>query len=183
MKVLPLKIGGAFEIRLDPHRDERGYFMRTFDRQIFADHDLQTEWVQESESVNNIAGILRGFHFQAPPHAETKLVRAIVGKVLDVFIDIRRYSPTFGQHEMVELSEEAENMVYIPKGCAHAFLTLSEKSILAYKMDAAYSRDAEDGIIWNDPTLNVPWPVVNEPLISERDSRFQTWENFDTPFK
>jgi len=182
MEIKPLEIEGAFEILPSPIRDARGYFMRTYDRELFAEHGLQTEWLQENQSGNHRAGILRGFHFQAPPHAETKLVRAVVGRVLDVFVDIRRSSPTYGRYAMVELSGEAQNMVYIPRGCAHAYLTLSGESIVSYKVDAVYAPDAEGGLLWNDPTLNIPWPVETMPLVSEKDARWPKWADFISPF-
>jgi dTDP-4-dehydrorhamnose 3,5-epimerase len=182
MEFRPLGVDEAWEITLKPFHDPRGSFMRTYDRQIFSDHGLTVDWLQENQSENHRKGILRGFHFQAPPHAETKLVRAVAGTILDVFVDLRKGSPTEGRYEMVELSHGRNNMVCIPKGCAHAYLTISEHSIVAYKVDALYAPQAEGGIIWNDPTLKIPWPLEGPPLLSEKDGKWPTRQALASPF-
>jgi len=175
-------VNGAWKIIPRKFEDPRGYFMRSYDKPLFAKHDLQTEWPQENQSENYRKGILRGLHFQAPPNTETKLVRAVVGRVQDVFVDIRKGSPTFGQYGSVVLDSEIQNMVYIPKGCAHAYLTLTEHSIVAYKVDAAYAPQSEGGLIWNDPKLAIPWQLEGKPLLSEKDTKWPSWSEFETPF-
>jgi dTDP-4-dehydrorhamnose 3,5-epimerase len=182
MEFRSLGIPGAYEIQLRPIGDARGHFMRTYDKGLVAQQGLQTDWVQENQSGNHQKGVLRGLHFQKPPHAETKLVRALVGTILDVFVDIRRSSPAYGKYEMVELSAEKANAVYIPRGCAHAYLTLTDETLVAYKVDSVYAPHAEGGILWNDPTLAIPWPLRGQPLLSEKDAKWPTWAAFRTPF-
>ncbi len=181
MEFKPLKLAGCYEIRLDPHRDERGYFMRTYDRDLFRAHGLTTDWLQENQSMSLQRGTLRGLHFQVPPHAETKLVRALAGAALDVFVDLRADSPTFGQWEAVELAAERFNLVYIPKGFAHGFCTLTENAIVAYHVDACYAPRAEGGVRWDDPTLKIPWPT-DAPLVSKKDQALPAIKEFTTPF-
>lgn len=181
MNFRPLKLAGCYEIHLDPRRDERGYFMRTFDRDIFGGHGLVTDWLQENQSMSLQRGTLRGLHFQRPPHTETKLVRALAGAVLDVFVDLRADSPTFGQWESVELSANRFNLVYIPKGFAHGFCSLTDDAIVAYHVDACYAPAAEGGIRWDDPTLKITWPVA-APLVSKKDLALPTIHEFTSPF-
>ena len=181
MEFKALKLHGCYEIRLDPHHDERGYFMRTYDRDVFRLHGLVTEWLQESQSMSLHRGTLRGLHFQVPPHAETKLVRALAGAVQDVFIDLRADSPTFGQWESVELAADQFNLVYIPKGFAHGFCTLTDNAIIAYHVDACYAPRAEGGVRWNDTTLKISWPV-DAPLVSKKDQALPAIKEFTTPF-
>ena len=182
MIVEPLKIVGSHRIVLQKFGDARGYFMSTYLEHSMREHNLVTEWVQDNEAWNDDSGIIRGFHFQAPPHDETKLVRVVKGIILDVFVDIRKGSPTFGQWEAVELSSEACNMVYIPKGCAHAYCTISEDTIVSYKVDSGYAPDYSGGIRWDDKALNVPWPIDKLPKVSEKDSELPCWEDFNSPF-
>jgi dTDP-4-dehydrorhamnose 3,5-epimerase len=128
---------------LEPHVDGRGFFMRTYDKEIFQQHGIERVWVQENHSRSEIKGIIRGFHFQLPPHSETKLVRALKGAVLDVFVDLRKGSPTFGQWDSIELSEANKKMVFIPRGFAHAFCTLTDICEVTYKVDNSYAPDYE----------------------------------------
>lgn len=181
MQITPLKIPGTYEITLKPLGDVRGYFMRTYDNHIFAEHGLVTQWMQENQSYSSRQGIVRGLHFQRPPHAETKLVRALSGTVLDVFVDLRQGSPFFGQWDTVELHAEKHNMVYIPKGFAHGFCTLTDEVIVAYKVDAFYAPDHEGGLRWNDPTLKIPWPCET-PLVSTKDQAWPELVDFVSPF-
>jgi dTDP-4-dehydrorhamnose 3,5-epimerase len=181
MEIKPLRIEGTFEIQLQPREDERGYFMRNYDDMIFRDHGLVTDWKQENQSLSTKRGIIRGLHFQAPPHAETKLVRAVIGRVLDVFVDLRKDSPTYGQWDAVELSEDNHNMVYIPKGFAHGYCTLTNRSLVQYKVDAYYAPSAEGGLRWNDKTLNIQWPV-SDPTLSERDQILPEFDGWVSPF-
>lgn len=182
MEIRALRIEGTYEIRLQPHRDHRGYFMRHYDAQIFREHGLQTEWAQENESRSSVKNTLRGLHFQRPPHAETKLVRAIRGAILDVFVDLRADSPTCGEWDSIELSEEAQNCVYIPRGFAHGFCTLTDDVLVQYKVDNRYAPEHESGIRWNDPELGIDWPV-SDPILSERDTRLPFFRDLDTPFR
>lgn len=177
MIVKSTPLAGLFEIQLNARGDDRGYFMRTYDRQIFREHGLQTEWLQENQSLSRVTGTIRGLHFQRPPHAETKLVRALAGCLLDVAVDLRAGSPTYGQHFAIELSADNHRCLYIPKGFAHGFCTLAPNTVIAYKVDHVYSPDAEGGLRWNDPQLGIAWPIDGEPaIISAKDAQ---WPNLD----
>lgn len=181
MEIIPLKLEGSYEISFAPRGDERGYFMRSYDREIFAARGLQTEWIQENQSLSMQLHIVRGLHFLLPPHTETKLVRAVQGKILDVFVDLRKDSETFGQWDSIELSEDNFKAVYIPKGFAHGFCTLTEKVVVQYKVDSAYVGSSDAGIRWNDPKIGINWKVEN-PIISARDAELQFFASFDSPF-
>ena len=181
MEIKPLSIEGVFEITLSPRHDERGYFMRAFDEATFQKHGLVTHWVQENESCNTRRGIVRGLHFQRPPATETKLVRVVSGRALDVFVDLRKSSPTFGRCGAVELSGERQNMVYIPKGFAHGYCTLTDRVVMLYKVDAPYSPQLEGGVRWNDPALGVAWPV-SEAMITPKDAALPLLKAVDSPF-
>lgn len=181
MEIKPLRLKGTYEIILDPKRDERGYFARVYDEAIFAEYGLTTSWVQENQSLTKRMGTIRGLHFQRPPYAETKLVRVADGEVYDVFIDLRKESHTFGHWDSVYLSSDKLNMVYIPKGFAHGFCSLSDETLVTYKVDAVYSPDYEGGIRWNDGSLKIPWPATS-PLISEKDIMLPLFDEFTPPF-
>lgn len=182
MKFRPLKLIGSYEIVLEPHKDDRGYFMRTYDKEIFQHHGLDRAWLQENQSMSYRMGTVRGLHFQEPPFAETKLVRAVSGAVLDVIVDLRIDSPSYGQWESVELSGDKLNMVYVPKGFAHGFCTLTQDAVVGYKVDACYAPHAEGGVLWNDVTLNIPWPV-NDPYMSTKDQALPALQEFESPFR
>ena len=181
MNFKALKLAGCYEILLNPHHDARGYFMRTFDCDIFHLHGLTAEWVQENQSMSLRRATLRGLHFQRPPFAETKLVRALAGGVLDVFVDLRVDSPTFGRWESVELSLEKFNMLYIPRGFAHGFYSLTDYTIVCYHVDACYAPQAEGGIRWNDETLKIHWPG-EQPIVSTKDQALASFLGFESPF-
>lgn len=181
MEIIPLKLKGSFEINLEPRGDERGYFMRTYDREIFRANGLQTEWMQENQSLSTQLHTIRGLHFLLPPHTETKLVRAVQGAVLDVFVDLRRASETFGQWDSIVLSEENHRAVYIPKGFAHGFCTLTERAVVQYKVDSQYVGEVDAGIRWNDPAIGIRWDAPN-PILSERDKNLPLLAEFDSPF-
>jgi len=181
MEIKPLSLEGAFEIALNPRRDERGYFMRTFDEAIFRKHGLVSSWMQENEACSTRVHTIRGLHFQRPPATETKLVRVVAGKALDIFVDLRRRSPTYGQWGSVELSAERQNMVYLPKGFAHGYCTLTDGVVMLYKVDAAYAPEAESGLRWNDPEIGIAWPT-GEPLISAKDQALPLLKDLESPF-
>ena len=171
MRIEPRRLAGSFEIQLAPHSDERGAFMRWYDEDSFARAGIPTAWVQGNESFSR-RGVVRGLHFQRPPHAETKLVRAISGTVYDAFVDLRRGSPTYGEWDAVELSAGRHNAVLVPKGFAHGFCVLSEAAIVTYLVDSAYAPQAEGGLAWDDPALAIPWPLDGAPIVSEKDRRW-----------
>jgi dTDP-4-dehydrorhamnose 3,5-epimerase len=181
MDIRPLRLAGTYEIRCAPQQDDRGHFMRTYDRALFARFGLATSWEQESQSMNLRMGTLRGLHFQRLPYTEAKLVQVVAGAVFDVFVDLRRSSETYGQWDSIELSDAAHNIVYIPKGFAHGFCTLSAETMVLYKMDAPYSPESQDGLIWSDPALNISWPT-RDPVVSVRDQRFGSLADLASPF-
>lgn len=181
MEIRPLKLAGTFEIIPKLIGDARGYFTETYIKKFFVENDLQTEWAQENQSLSAKRGTLRGLHLQAPPFAQTKLVRAVQGEILDVFVDIRKDSPTFGQWDSVHLSGENCKSVYIPHGFAHGFVTLTENVVVQYKVDNVYSREHELGILWNDPELGIDWEI-DAPFLSDKDLQLSTFRDFVSPF-
>ena len=177
MQLKERKLKGVFEIQLEPHEDDRGFFMRVYDDEIFKKHGIHRNWVQENHSLSVDKGIIRGMHFQFPPYSETKLVRAVVGEIYDVFIDLRKDSPTFGQWDGIILSADNKKMIYIPRGFAHGFCTLSKDCEIMYKVDNYYTPDSEGTIRWDDPSLKIDWPV-NNPILSDKDSKSKHFEEF-----
>jgi len=182
MEIKERKLRGVFEITLNPHVDERGFFMRTYDNKIFSEAGLDHKWVQENHSRSERKGIIRGLHFQLPPFAETKLVRCIRGSVLDVFVDLRTGSATFGQWDSLLLTEINRKLVLIPRGFAHGFCTLEEISEVLYKVDNYYNKEAECGLLWNDPDLSIEWPT-REPILSLKDKQNLTLKEITSQFK
>ncbi len=177
MKFIPRVIKGIVEIQLEAIIDERGFFMRTYDDKVFRENTIHREWVQENSSLSKQKGIIRGLHFQFPPHNEAKLIRAIKGEVFDVFVDLRRGSPTLGQSGFLILSSRKKNMVFLPRGIAHGFCTLTTNCELEYKMDNYYDQKSAGIIRWNDPDLNINWPM-EKPLLSDRDANAQSFKEF-----
>lgn len=154
--------------------DERGYFFEAFSEREFAEKVCNCRFVQDNEAKSSY-GVVRGLHFQQPPHAQSKLVRVVKGKVLDVVVDIRKSSPTFGRHIAVELSAENHRQLFIPQGFAHGYAVLSEEAIVEYKCDDFYHPECEGGIAWNDATLGIDWQVPADKIIlSERDKNHPT---------
>ena len=149
--------------------DERGYFFEAFNESTFRDAGITDQWVQDNQSSSSY-GVVRGLHYQLPPHAQTKLVRVIRGKVLDVVVDLRKGSPTCGKSHSLVLSAKNKKQLYIPKGFAHGFAVLSNKADLLYKCDTFYNRNSEKGIRYNDEELNIDWNVLpEEAIVSEKD--------------
>lgn len=174
MNVIKTEIEGVVIIEPKIFGDERGYFFESFSQREFEEKVCKTVFVQDNESKSGY-GVLRGLHFQKPPYAQSKLVRVVKGRVLDVAVDIRENSPTFGKHISVELSGENKRQFFIPRGFAHGFVVLSEEAVFQYKCDNYYAPDYEDGILWNDPALNIDWQIPEEDVIlSEKDSRLRT---------
>ena len=174
MKFIPQSIPDVLLIELIVHRDERGYLVETF-RQDMLDQILgyKVNFIQDNESKSISRGILRGLHYQSPPYTQSKLVRVIKGKVLDVAVDIRINSPTFGKHVSVELSEDNNKQIFLPRGFAHGFSVLSDEAIFSYKVDEYFSAEHTEGIAYNDKDIAIDWPLpVSE--ISERDKSHLT---------
>jgi dTDP-4-dehydrorhamnose 3,5-epimerase len=178
LKIAPLKLPGAYQVTLEPIGDSRGYFVRTYDEAIFRDNGLQTSWIQESQSLTSGKHTVRGIHFQRAPHAETKLVRVLRGAILDVFVDLRKDSPTYGEWDSVELSEDNNFAVYLSKGLGHGFCSLTDSAVVAYKMDYPYVPEAAGDLRWNDPAINIKWPT-DDPKLSEKDAAAPFLERFE----
>ena len=169
MEYKETKIKGVFIIEPKVFQDARGYFMEAWKQAEFDEHVGRTVFIQDNESKSSY-GVLRGLHYQKGDASQAKLVRVIKGKVLDVAVDIRKSSPTFGKHVMVELSEENKRQFFIPRGFAHGFLVLSQEAIFTYKVDNPYAPQCDAGIRWNDPDLGIEWPIdPAEVLTSEKD--------------
>ena len=169
MEYIETKIKGVFIIEPKVFQDARGYFMEAWKQAEFDEHVGRTVFIQDNESKSSF-GVLRGLHYQKGDASQAKLVRVIKGKVLDVAVDIRKSSPTFGQHVMVELSEENKRQFFIPRGFAHGFLVLSDEAIFTYKVDNPYAPQCDAGIRWNDSDLGIEWPIdPAKVLTSEKD--------------
>jgi len=165
---IDLDIEGLILIKPKVFYDNRGFFMETYTKKEFVDHGIKIEFVQDNHSWS-IKNTLRGLHFQRQPYAQAKLIRCISGEIIDIAVDLRKDAKTFGKHVKVNLSAENKNMLYVPEGFAHGFLVLSDYAEIMYKVSRFYNKDADSGIIWNDPDLNIYWPV-KAPLLSEKDA-------------
>lgn len=180
MKFEKTPIAGLIIIQPQIFGDHRGYFMESYSQKKWEESGLEYTFVQDNESQSK-QGVLRGLHFQAPPFAQDKLVRVIKGAVLDVVVDIRKNSPTYGQYFSIELSEENKTQFFIPAGFAHGFVTLRDDTIFTYKVSAFYHPESEMSILWNDADLNIDWKV-KDPLLSAKDLEGEKWMNFNSPF-
>jgi dTDP-4-dehydrorhamnose 3,5-epimerase len=175
MEIKKTMIEGLTEIIPSVFSDERGYFFELYQNQKFKELGLTMTFVQDNQSFSK-KNVIRGLHFQSAPYSQGKLVMAITGKVLDVALDLRSGSPTFGKYERIILDSRIHNMLYIPEGFAHGFSTL-EDSVFLYKCTSYYNKAADGGIIWNDPKLNIDWKV-NNPIISEKDKALPLFAEF-----
>lgn len=171
MEYIETDIKGVYVIEPRVFNDARGYFMETWKQAEFEEYIGKVQFIQDNESKSSY-GVLRGLHYQKGDASQAKLVRVIKGRVLDVAVDIRRSSPTFGKHVMVELSEDNKRQLYIPRGFAHGFLVLSDEAIFIYKVDNFYAPQQDAGIRWNDPELGIEWPIDPKDVqTSEKDLR------------
>lgn len=169
MEVIKTAIPGVFVIEPKIFGDDRGYFFESFNERDFTQEVGEIKFVQDNESKSRY-GVVRGLHFQKPPFAQSKLVRVIVGKVLDIAVDIRKGSPTFGKHVAVELTAENHLQFFMPKGIAHGFAVLSQEAVFQYKCDNFYAPQSEGAVAWNDPALAIDWHIpANEVILSEKD--------------
>ena len=178
MIIEALEFSGACRITLVPQPDDRGFFARRFCAETFARHGLETDFVQRSFSYNRHRGTLRGLHFQAAPHAETKLVRCTRGAAFDVIVDLRRESPTYGRWHAEELAAERLVMLYIPRGFAHGFQTLVDDTEVDYEITPGYAAEDARGVRYDDPRLGIPWPFPH-PIVSDRDRLFPFLSEID----
>lgn len=169
MEVIKTDIEGVVIIEPRIFKDERGYFYESFSQREFEEKVCKTTFVQDNQSKSSY-GVLRGLHFQKPPHCQSKLVRCIKGAVLDVAVDIRKGSPTFGKYVAVELTEENHRQLFVPRGFAHGFAVLSEEAVFQYKCDNFYCKESEGAIAWDDPEIGIDWRVpAKEVILSEKD--------------
>jgi dTDP-4-dehydrorhamnose 3,5-epimerase len=182
MEVIKTNIEGVIIVEPRIFKDGRGYFFESFSQREFEEKVCKTTFVQDNESKSSY-GVVRGLHFQKPPFAQSKLVRVIKGAVLDVAVDIRKDSPTFGQYVSVELTGENHRQFFIPRGFAHGFSVLSEEVIFQYKCDNFYSPQSEGAIAWNDSDLNIDWRIpVEEVVLSEKDSKHPKLKDWQSVF-
>lgn len=182
MEVIKTDIAGVVIIEPRLFRDDRGYFFESFSQREFDEKVRPIEFVQDNESCST-KGVMRGLHFQRPPFAQSKLVRCVKGTVLDVAVDIRKGSPTYGRHVAVELSEENHRQFFIPRGFAHGFAVLSDIAVFQYKCDNYYAPQADGGIAITDESLGIDWRLdLRDVILSEKDTRHPLLADFDSPF-
>ena len=181
MKVKQHLLAGLVEFTPRLFTDDRGVFFETFSARLMAQAGAAAEWVQDNQS-NSKKGVLRGLHFQRPPHAQAKLVRVGQGRALDVAVDLRKDSPTYGQHQLVELSAGSGNLLYIPAGFAHGFMALEDNTIFLYKCSDYYAPATEGGLRWDDADLNINWGTEMQPLVSGKDEELPAFKDFVSPF-
>lgn len=183
MEIIPQSIPAVKLIRPKRFGDHRGYFAETYSLAKLLAGGIDLTFVQDNESLSAEAGTVRGLHFQTPPHAQDKLVRCVKGVVLDVAVDIRKGSPTFGQHVAVELSAENGDQLLVPVGFAHGFATLTPDALVMYKVTDVYAPDCDAGIIWNDPALGIDWRIdADNATLSAKDKVHPTLADLDNPF-
>lgn len=180
MKVTETPFEGLFIIEPSVFEDDRGYFFESWNRKRFQEFGLNDDFVQDNQSMSS-ANVLRGLHFQVPPWEQGKLVRVLQGSVLDVVVDLRKNEPTFGKHFSLVMSDRQKNMLWIPPGFAHGFLTLEENTVFFYKCTRFYHRESDTGIAWNDPDLGIDWGIDN-PVVSQKDYKAMRFRDFNSPF-
>lgn len=180
MEVIETELKGLFVLKPRVFEDERGYFFESYNQNLFKQAGLNLDFVQDNQSLSQ-KGVLRGLHFQNPPHAQGKLVRVITGAVLDVVVDIRKNSATYGKWYGLELTEKNKWMMYVPPGFAHGFLTLENNTIFSYKCTNFYNKAAEDCLLWNDKDIDIKWNY-NDPLLSAKDLEGKPFKGFVSMF-
>lgn len=167
--ITPLAIPDVLLITPKRHGDARGWFAETWSRRALADAGIEADFVQDNQAFNAKAGTIRGLHFQTAPHAQAKLVRSLRGAIYDVAVDLRAGSPTYGRWVGARLTAEGGEQLFVPRGFAHGYCTLTDDCELFYKVDGLYAPNTEGGLIWNDPDLGIDWPLSGEPVLSEKD--------------
>jgi dTDP-4-dehydrorhamnose 3,5-epimerase len=180
MEIKETKLPGLMLIVPDVFRDDRGYFFESYQKEKLQELGIDVDFVQDNESCSS-KGILRGLHFQRPPHAQGKLVRVVKGSVLDVAVDIRKNSPTYGKWASFRLDGDSKNMIWVPEGFAHGFLVLEDDTIFQYKCTNLFSKASEDSIRWNDPSLGIEWGT-NNPVLSPKDKDAPLFSDLKSPF-
>ncbi|MGE6893904.1 dTDP-4-dehydrorhamnose 3,5-epimerase [Priestia flexa] len=182
MKIINTKFADAFVIEPKVFGDHRGFFTESYNKELFAQNGIDMDFIQDNHSLSQQPGTLRGMHYQLAHKAQTKLVRVTRGAIYDVIVDIRKGSPTYGEWQGFILSADNKRQLLVPKGFAHGFCTLVENTEVQYKVDELYSPNHDRGIAWNDPSLNIDWPV-NEPVLSEKDTKHPTLAEADNNFE
>ena len=180
MEVIKTPMEGLLVIKPKIFRDDRGYFFESWSERSFSECGLDLNFVQDNQSLSS-KGVLRGLHFQNPPFAQGKLVRVIKGAVIDVVVDIRKESSTYGQYFAIELNEENKTIFWIPPGFAHGFITLKDYTVFTYKCTGVYNSASEDALLWSDEDLNIDWGTIN-PLVSNKDLIAGSFKNLESQF-
>ena len=181
MKINKTFIEGLLIFEPQLFKDERGFFYESYNKK-YLDEFISVVFVQENESKSN-KGVVRGLHFQIPPFEQNKLVRCVSGNILDVTVDLRKNSKTYGKFFSIELSSENNKQLFVPKGFAHGFQVLSESAIISYKVDNYYNPKSESGIIWNDKDLSIDWNLDLKPILSKKDLKLNSFKDLKSPFK
>ena len=180
MKIINTPLDGLLVFAPEIYEDDRGYFFESWNKKIFKELGLNYEFNQDNQSLSKY-GVLRGLHFQNPPYAQGKLVRVVKGKVLDVVVDIRSDSSTYGSHYKIELSETNKLIFWIPPGFAHGFITLENDTIFSYKCTSVYNKQSEQALLWSDKTLNIDWQI-KKPIVSQKDQNAIKFLSFKSKF-
>ena len=167
--ITPLALAEVLLITPKRHGDARGWFAETWSREVMSEVGVRAEFVQDNQAFNARAGTVRGLHFQKAPHPQAKLVRVLRGAIYDIALDVRPGSATYGQWAGAELTAERGEQLFVPRGFAHGYVTLTDDCELFYKVDGPYAPQTEGGVIWNDPDLAIPWPIAGEPILSAKD--------------
>ena len=183
MHFITCHIPGLLVVEPKVFEDSRGYFFESFNQKLFTDHGINCQFVQDNQSKSSY-GVIRGLHFQENPHTQAKLVRVLSGSILDVAVDIRKGSPTYGQHFSIELTADNKKQLWVPAGFAHGFSVLSETAVVLYKCDQFYHKPSEGGVRFDDPDLNIDWKIpTNKAVISEKDQQLPSFKDLVTNFQ
>lgn len=182
MQFTTCHIPGLLVVEPKVFEDSRGYFFESFNQKLFAEHGIDCQFVQDNQSKSSY-GVIRGLHFQENPHSQAKLVRVLNGSILDVAVDIRKDSPTYGKHFSIELTSDNKKQLWVPAGFAHGFSVLSETAIVLYKCDQFYNKASEGGVRWDDIDLNIDWRIpTDKAVISEKDQKLPSFKDLVTNF-
>ena len=182
MHITPTPLAGLFVIEPAVHRDARGFFVETWRDAWLQEIGAPAPFIQDNHAYSSAAGVVRGLHFQAPPATQSKLIWASRGSIFDVAVDLRKSSPTYGQHFALELSSQNFLRLFVPRGFAHGYMTTAPDTEVQYKVDSFYSPQHEGGLLWNDPALGVAWPDAGEIIVSAKDERLPLLADWDSPF-
>ena len=184
LAAVPLDIPDVLLITPQKFKDSRGYFTETYQATDFAELGIRCSFVQDSQALSIPSNTVRGLHFQRPPMSQAKLVRVLRGAIFDAVVDIRRGSPTYGRWCAATLTAEGGEQLFVPHGFAHAYCTLEPNTEVFYKVDNLYSKECDGGVLWNDPTIGISWPIAErDAILSEKDRNLPLLVNFDTPFQ